>query len=186
MLQKRQFAGKTKTLQHSLAAKLISNRVQAGHLRVAASSASVRVSWWRSLSSFCVACCRFLRVVPCLRLASMWRLAPACSFSTALSCLRSASSNPSTRCCSAWLLPCSQPHHPSAHTSTDKSAAYWGLSSCSPRAARQNVAFTMLFLHEESDGICMPVVWRWVRADLLDTETLCMLGVESALKLIGR
>ena len=32
----------------------------------------------------------------------------------------------------------------------------------------------------------MPVVWRRVRADLLDTETLCMSDIESALKLIGR
>lgn len=125
MCCKRDSLQKNKTLQRVLAAKLISNRVQAGHLRVAASSASVRVSWWCSLSSFCVACCRFLRVVPCLRLASMCRLAPACSFSTALSCLRSANSNTSTRCCNAWLLPCSQPHHPcrlggTVHISIDR------------------------------------------------------------------
>jgi len=42
----------------------------------------------------------------------------------------------------------------------------------------------MLSLHEESDCICMPVVWRWVRADVLDTETLCMSDGKSALKLI--
>lgn len=36
----------------------------------------------------------------------MWRLAPACSLSMAVSWRRSAASRPATRSCSAWLLPC--------------------------------------------------------------------------------
>ena len=79
---------------------------------VAASSASTLVRVWRSLSSFWVACWRVLRVVPCLRLASMWRLAPACSLSRAVSWRRSAASTPATRSCRAWLLPyttCNEP-----------------------------------------------------------------------------